>query len=185
MGNYYIERGRFFDAESVLLRCLAIQRKVLKPEDTNLARSVLLLAEVYFWQGRLSEVELLSKEIIRSAPQDEQNAYSFLRWWGISQLGRVYWMEDRDAEAEPLLRQAAEFFESSMINPNLVALTVWPLGDLYCREQRFADAKTLAMSAQKAASSFPSGLMFALAVQLEADAYYGDGNSLRGSQSIQ
>ena len=49
------------------------------------------------------------------------------------------------------------------------------LGNLYCQEGRFKEASALATEAVKTASSEPQSLRYAFAVNMLADAYYGEG----------
>ena len=176
LAHYYFHRGRFSDAEPPLLQSLAIKEKMLPVDDIAVQETVLNLADDYAWQGRLPEAERLFDRLLLSANEaDTSNPY--LAAQAHNGLGWIYVDEGRQQEAETTLKNGLEIRYRVFQGPHdiLVTWMLRTLGNLYCQEGRFKEASALATEAVKTASSEPQSLRYAFAVNMLADAYYGEG----------
>ena len=66
LGELYLHRRRYAEAESLLKRGLAIREKALGPEHPDMAGSLNNLAALYDDQGKYAEAEPLVKRVLAS-----------------------------------------------------------------------------------------------------------------------
>jgi tetratricopeptide (TPR) repeat protein len=176
LARYYFSHGRFSDAEPPLIQSLAIKEKILRADDPATQETVLILGEIYAWQGRLPEAERLFDRAIENANEaDASNPYLAAR--AHNGLGWIYVDEGRQQKAEAALKEGLEIRQRVLQGPQDIILA-WmrrTLADLYCQEARFNEVEALATDAVKTTSSEPQSLRYAYALTMLADAYYGEG----------
>ena len=176
LAHYYFSHGWFSDAEPPLIRSLSIKEKILPADDSATQETVLILGEIYAWQGRLPEAERLFDRAIGNANEtDASNPYLAAR--AHNGLGWIYVDEGRQQKAEATLKEGIEIRQRVLQGPRDILLA-WmhrTLASLYCQEGRFDEADALATEAVKAAASESQSLRYASALGMLADAYYGEG----------
>ena len=173
---YYWTRGRFSLAEPLLIKSLAIKEKTLTGDDPEIQEDVDRLAYIYFWEGRFAEAEQLFDRALQN-PSEADYTNPWLAGLAHNGLGWIYVDEGRQQEAESMLDQGLEIRRRSLfLGSDIgVAYLLRGLAELYCQEGRFAEADALATEAVKKASSDPQSLRYGFALQMLADANYGEG----------
>jgi CHAT domain-containing protein/tetratricopeptide (TPR) repeat protein len=171
---YFWTRGRFSDAEPLLIQSLAIKEKILPADDMAIQENVDRLAEIYIWQGRLPEAEHLLDRALQSPLETDAGSIWLVGRAHVS-MGTLYLEEGRQQEAERLLKQGLELRLRTITLGMGIEITydLQSLAELYCEEGRFAEAESLGSQAIKL--SEPNSLRYAYALKMLADAYYGEG----------
>ena len=173
---YYWTRGRFSLAEPLLIESLAIKEKTLNGDDPEIQENVDRLGYIYFWEGRFAEAEQLFDRALQN-PSEADYTNPWLAGLAHNGLGWIYVDEGRQQEAESMLDEGLEIRRRTMALGSDVgfAYLLRGLAELYCQEGRFAEADALATEAVKKASSDPQSLRYGFALQMLADANYGEG----------
>jgi CHAT domain-containing protein len=150
----YVIQGRYDEAESLYKRSLAIVETVANP-DQQLSISLDLdyLASLYFYEGRYAEAEPLYKRALAieekalgtndpdlmtdiTSQSVRQNVFLYVN--GLGNLGALYYVQGRYAEAEPLDKRALAIHEK-LLGPDPNNLN--NLGTLYRVQGRYAEAE--------------------------------------------
>ena len=97
----YNGSGRVTDGEKLMLATLASRRKVLKPDDFDLARSLIDVAMLRLRQGRDAEAESMAREAVKVL--SDRLGWTFDAHQAAALLGVSLARQGRLAEAEPLL----------------------------------------------------------------------------------
>jgi Tfp pilus assembly protein PilF len=107
LGEEYIRRENFAEAESHLLRAVELEEKNRGPYDVEVALTLHYLAEFYFDHGRYRDVEplyLRELEIWRTSRGEVHPSIATT----LNNLADIRYLQGRADEAESLLRQALE-----------------------------------------------------------------------------
>jgi tetratricopeptide (TPR) repeat protein len=136
------EQGRLEEAETIERERLAIDKKVLGPENPWLGDSLLCLASVLCDEGNLEEAEALARE---SLPLYKKVYSDSPFWMGdpLDLLGQIHRKAGRLAEAEAFFRE--ELLQRRKMgddHPN-VAWTLNFLSDVLLREGKYGEAEQL------------------------------------------
>jgi tetratricopeptide (TPR) repeat protein len=112
-GSFLGQLARYAEAESLLLRALAISEQQLGPEDPGTATSLNLLALLYVKYGKYAEAEpLLQRALAISEQQFGSEDLSTAVF--LNNLAWLYERQRRYAEAELLLQRALAIYEQQL-----------------------------------------------------------------------
>lgn len=111
LGRIFVMQKKYDEAESRLVRCLAIARANRKDLPAEFCQSLLNLAAVYHLMGQTAKEEPLLREAVDaggSLPADHPQQLE-----NLSQLALYFKRVNKNAEAEPLLQKVIVIHESS------------------------------------------------------------------------
>jgi tetratricopeptide (TPR) repeat protein/CHAT domain-containing protein len=146
-GTEAVQAGRLPEAEQMFKRALAIHERTVGPTDVATGKCLVLLAVVYYTQGRFNLAEPLIKRA-RGIYEKTIGRDHVALGPVLYMLGAIYNKQSRPAEAEPLLKRSLalqeKFFgrQNPQILPNLD-----DLAEVYRLQGREADAEALAKRA--------------------------------------
>ncbi|MEN8007957.1 MAG: serine/threonine-protein kinase [Candidatus Krumholzibacteriota bacterium] len=144
LGDLYIDKGRYDDAETMLTEALAVMdRHGDQADNLKLALSINELASVYRRKGKYDLAEplynrALAIRMVALGPDDPEVARSY------NSLAILNWNRGNYGEAERLYKQALGLWEKAYgTNHSDVAKGKNNLALLYHQQDRFADAEPI------------------------------------------
>jgi len=143
MGTVYIGLGLFKDAEPLIASALAIREKALPANHSDLAESLVSLAELDRQQGKYSDAESLFKRAlaIQEKAHGPDNPEVAPR---LNDLALTYFAQGKYSEAEPLYKRALAIQEKAHDPANFVMATILNnLALLYWNQGKYAEAEPL------------------------------------------
>jgi len=141
LGNVYLARGDFREAEVLYERAIEIGEKTKPSNNINLVKWLNNLALLYFTEARYSEAEPLYKKAIelhkKFAPENDLVLSIYL-----SNLGLLYAETGNYIEAKKLLSDSLNIKEKVLgeDNPN-TARSIHNLGKLYVQTKEYHEAE--------------------------------------------
>ena len=155
MRSVYILQGKHAEAEAILQRMLAIQKRVLAsaeeasgPEDKEeweVLSSLEDLAFLYVAQESYAEAEPLYQRALAMA-EKRFGPEHFLTAMRMTRLATIYTLQQKYAEAEPLYQRALAIDEiavkTASVGPNLSGDLVG-LAELYRAQGKYGEAEPL------------------------------------------
>jgi tetratricopeptide (TPR) repeat protein len=143
LGNVLQVEGRFWEAEPVYKRALAIYDRPLAPDHLGVAIVLNNLAELYGAEGKFAEAEPLMKRALIIAEEALGPDHPDLAA-PINNLASLYYSQGKFAEAEPLMKRALIIDEKALgtDHPN-VAGSLNNLAELYDAEGKYGEAEPL------------------------------------------
>jgi tetratricopeptide (TPR) repeat protein len=142
-GFYSYERGRYADAEPLLVRALAIRENVASPGHPDVATSLNNLAELYRDQGQYTKAECLHKRAlaIREKALDPEHPDVAK---SLNNLAWLYYKQDRYAEADCLNKRALAIWKKALGSEHPdVAKSLNGLAASYQDQGQYAKAECL------------------------------------------
>jgi tetratricopeptide (TPR) repeat protein len=112
LGSLYIERGEFARGEALLRKSLAMNARLLAPDDQEVAATRNALAEALTTEGNYGEAERLLEQaqvILEKQPQHRRTLASTL-----NNLGVIRRIQGRNEEAVQLIERSIELFRSEI-----------------------------------------------------------------------
>lgn len=141
LGHAYIALGEYLAALAPSRRSLEIKRRMLQPEDPDLAQSLLMLARACNETGEFAEAERILHEVIDSW-QGEQNSLGFAT--ALNNLAALYFERGDIHLAKPLLHKVLEIrHDIAAVSSEEIALWHNNLGFMYMEMGDFVLAKEL------------------------------------------
>jgi tetratricopeptide (TPR) repeat protein len=140
-GHYLYQRGRYYEAEPLYQRALAMRGKVLGPEDPDVAQSLNNLGVLYRAQGKYAEAEPLYQRALaiweKALGPEHANVAT-----GLNNLAGLYHAQGKYAQAE-LLYQRALAIPEKVLGPEHpdVATSLNNLALLYNDQGKYAQAE--------------------------------------------
>lgn len=142
-GRYLTERGRYGEAEPLLVRALAIRENLLGKDHPDVAVTVSNLAIVYLTHGRYSDARSLHERSLRIRERALGTDHPHVAGT-LSNLGNVYWHEGRYAEALPLYERALAIWEGALGPDSMyVATGLNNVAAVLTRKGAYAEAQAL------------------------------------------
>ncbi len=143
LATVYQAQWKFQEAETLLMRALAIDEKTLGPEHPATVISLSNLAVLYRYQGKYAEAEPLLKRAlaIREKPLGPEHPDVAT---SIINLANLYRDQGKYAEAEALYQRALEILEKALGPEHLdVAGSLASQALLYSDQGKYAEAEPL------------------------------------------
>ncbi|MFL5653828.1 MAG: tetratricopeptide repeat protein, partial [Ktedonobacteraceae bacterium] len=145
--SYLVARGRYEQAELLLLRALAVRQQILEANHPDTARTRNDLGVLYFNQGKYQEAEHLLQEALAARQQ-----MLGVRHPDVAQtlhnLASLYRAQGAYVKAEPFYLQALHIRETTLgIDPPLVAQSYYGLAKLYHSQEKYQQAEKLCKQA--------------------------------------
>ncbi|CAN5906812.1 hypothetical protein BH11GEM1_BH11GEM1_28270 [soil metagenome] len=142
LGIVMWQQKRYADAETLMRSALAVQERLLGPENPDLASSFNNLGALYWTMGRYGDAlplyERTRKVFERTLEPGHPRMASVL-----NNLGETYWKLHRYSEAESLFRRSLAIKEAKLTPNNVsIAVTLNGLGGLLRDAGRPAEAET-------------------------------------------
>jgi len=136
-------QGKYNEAIPLAERALAIKKKLLGTEHSDIADSLNTLATLYESQGRYAEAEPLYLQALEMRQRLLGHEYPDVAT-SLNNLAGLYASQGRYAKAEPLYRQALEMRQRLLGNEHpAVATSLNNLAFLYSSQGRYAKAEPL------------------------------------------
>jgi tetratricopeptide (TPR) repeat protein/DNA-binding transcriptional regulator YiaG len=183
--SYLIAYARYQQAESLLLKALAVRRKVLEAKHPDTARTLNDLGEVYRKQSRYQDAEILLQEALAIRQQALGEVHPDVAQT-LHNLANLYRTWGAYAKAEPFYLQALHIRETtSGIDSPLVAQSYFGLARLYYSQEKYQKAEKLCEQAlyiqeQHSGNNLP---MIASTLTMLAKIYQGQ-NKLDQAEEI-
>jgi len=136
-----LQQGRYTDAFPVAQEAVAVAKKSLRPDDTDLAKSLNNMAEVYRAQGRYADAERLFKKALTMRETTRPDDADLARL--LNNMAELYIVQDRYADAETLLKRALMIWEATRPDHPDYALALNNMAVLCSRQWRYAEANVL------------------------------------------
>jgi tetratricopeptide (TPR) repeat protein len=142
-GTYLIERGRYSDAEPLLVQSLANGEKQMGPDHIGTAMGLGTLAELYQYQGKYEQAEPLYLRSLAIREKEfgemDQKAVNIL-----DNLGILYWQQEKYDLAEPLFKRALSIYEQTLgENHRETSMSLNNLAMLYTDQEKYDLAEPL------------------------------------------
>lgn len=142
-GRYLVDRGRYAEGESMLVRSLVIAEHALGPDHLDVARVLNNLGNAYFHQGRYAGAQPLRERALaireRALGPDHPDVALSL-----NNLANDYLSQGRYVEAQPLYERALAIKERAFGSDHPdVALGLNNLAVLHEKQYRYAEAQQL------------------------------------------
>jgi tetratricopeptide (TPR) repeat protein len=145
LGATLINKGKYDEAEPLVLEGLALRRKVLGNAHTSTAGALFRLSDLRYRQGRYSEAEKAAQEsieIFKRALATPQDSTLFAN--PVLEMGMVLNKLDRLQEAETYLREALDIRVRLLPKGNLgIGKVEGALGECLTMQKRYAEAEPL------------------------------------------
>jgi tetratricopeptide (TPR) repeat protein len=136
-----VDQQKLADAEGAVREALAMQRRVLSPQDRNLARTLTVLGRMLIYRNRFDESESMLNEALAMqkkllGPEHPDVAFT------MQQLAETLQNRNRFAEGEALCRQAAAIQRKTLGNDHpALATTLLRLAIILDDDGRAAEAE--------------------------------------------
>ncbi len=139
--SYLVARGRYDQAEILLLKALTVRRHILEINHPDTARSLNDLGALYFDQAKYQEAEPLLQEALAIRHQALGEEHPDVAQT-LHNLANLYRARGVYVKAEPLHFQALHIRETILGNDHpLVAESYYGLAKLYHSQEKYQDAE--------------------------------------------
>ena len=145
-GNYLMEKGRYGEAELLLLQSHSGLKRQLGESHLTVAFSLNSLATLYYLQGRYSEAEPLYVQSLSIRELQSDNSHSDIADVAncLNNLAELYRSQGRYSEAEPLILRSLSIRETQLGKWHLmIAASLNTLALLYKSQGRYSEAEPL------------------------------------------
>ncbi len=145
--SYLVARGRYEQAESLLLTTLAIRQQLLEANHPDTARTLNDLGVLYLNLGKYQGAERLLQEALAIRQQALGEAHPDVAQT-LHNLANLYRTRGAYAEAEPFYLQALHIRETTVgVDPSLIAQSYYGLARLYYSQEKYQQAEKLCKQA--------------------------------------
>lgn len=139
--SYLVARGRYDQAELLLLRALAIRQHVLEANDPDIARTLNDLGALYISLGKYQEAEFLLQEALTIRQQAQGEAHLDVAQT-LHNLASLYRAQGAYAKTEPFYLRALRIRETILSADHpLVAESYYGLARLYYSQEKYQQAE--------------------------------------------
>ncbi|MBO0801407.1 MAG: tetratricopeptide repeat protein, partial [Blastocatellia bacterium] len=138
----YKRRGDYMQAESLYLRALNTQEKLLGPENRDVGTTLNSLAVIYTDRGDYAKAESMLKRAI-SIQEKSRGTDNPETARAMSNLARIYRDKGDYAQAEPLYLHALSIREKLLgLEHPSVGGSLWELGNFYFKRRDYEKAES-------------------------------------------